>query len=371
MSHVDEGQLHAYLDGGLSAMDAVKVERHLADCAPCRQRLEEARRLVQRAAKLLEWASPPERAAPPLADLQPTAPRWRTPVAWAATIVVALGIGLYGGNRLLQHAPEAKLADERAHDATRAAAEPVAPPVAAPTDSGRLQQRDSAPQLARAAESRPAATPETETAAAAAPAPQPKRDSAVTTTGAAGVLAAAPPDSALRRQQDAQRTDSLRALVDNVTVGAANALRPSADSVAQRERREPALAPAPVQSRVAEAYRAPADSTRVSRNFPTATTWPIISRDSAGRLLRGPLAALPDFPIMNVRGSNDAVIVEHVLPPGQIVRLVERRARAEEAAGARANELLARYVGDLRVEISGPFSADSLNRLLEKVRTVP
>ena len=79
MSHVDEGQLHAYLDGGLSAMDAVRVERHLAECAPCRQRLEEARALVQRAARLLEWTNPPERAAPPLAELPPARETPRSP----------------------------------------------------------------------------------------------------------------------------------------------------------------------------------------------------------------------------------------------------------------------------------------------------
>jgi hypothetical protein len=37
----------------------------------------------------------------------------------------------------------------------------------------------------------------------------------------------------------------------------------------------------------------------------------------------------------------------------------------------RADRILARYVGRLRVEISGPVSTDSLNRLLEQVEPLP
>jgi hypothetical protein len=37
------------------------------------------------------------------------------------------------------------------------------------------------------------------------------------------------------------------------------------------------------------------------------------------------------------------------------------------AAKARANERLARFVGGLRVEISGPLPADSLSKLLELI----
>ena len=107
MSHVDDGMLHGYLDGALSALDAVRVERHVADCAACQLRLDAARGVIQRAARLLEWASPPaDRAAPPLAELRPyTAPRWRVPVAWAATIVLALGAGVYGGQIVLRDRP--------------------------------------------------------------------------------------------------------------------------------------------------------------------------------------------------------------------------------------------------------------------------
>jgi hypothetical protein len=150
--------------------------------------------------------------------------------------------------------------------------------------------------------------------------------------------------------------------------GAANALRTSTDSA--RSFRERALAPAPTPAAAAESRAAAAPTLGFTRGFPSASTWPVITRDSATRLLRGPILALPDLPITTVRGTSDLVVVEHVVPPGQIIRLVQRRARADESAGA-ANERLARYVGDVRVEISGPFAADSLSKLLEKVRVVP
>ena len=44
MSHVDDGWLHAYVDGELTAFehDVPDVEAHLAQCPECRRRLEDA-----------------------------------------------------------------------------------------------------------------------------------------------------------------------------------------------------------------------------------------------------------------------------------------------------------------------------------------
>ncbi|HUF13488.1 MAG TPA: zf-HC2 domain-containing protein [Longimicrobiales bacterium] len=67
MSHVDEGRLHAFLDGALSAADpadAERVELHLAACADCRAKLDEAARLRDEAAALLGVAQPRAFAMP-------------------------------------------------------------------------------------------------------------------------------------------------------------------------------------------------------------------------------------------------------------------------------------------------------------------
>lgn len=67
MSHVDEGRLHAFLDGALSAADpadAERVELHLAACADCRAKLDDAARLRDEAAALLGVAQPRAFAMP-------------------------------------------------------------------------------------------------------------------------------------------------------------------------------------------------------------------------------------------------------------------------------------------------------------------
>ena len=53
MSHVDEGTLHAYLDGELPSTERAALEAHLAQCASCRATLTEERALLERASALL------------------------------------------------------------------------------------------------------------------------------------------------------------------------------------------------------------------------------------------------------------------------------------------------------------------------------
>jgi len=328
---------------------------------------------VSRAAKLLEWASPPERAMPPLSDLRPAAPRWRTPVAWAATIVIALGVGVYGGKKVLTPTNHKDQIAERQEQ--RAATAPVtAAPVVVSGDTAR-GQRDAEGLVT-------------------APAPPAKAPALMDSSPAAVSALAnrADVDSLAKRRFADSLTRSLAAAatdrVADVAVrrDSATPAPPPAPAPAVAARESRALAQAPVA-----AARPNADSTPVrlegvvvtsapeqNRTRGAAllsTAWPVITRDSASRLLRGPIVALPDLPINAVRASNDAVVVEHVVPPGQVIRLVERRATlADEAAGRSAktsNESLARYVGGLRVEISGPFAADSLSKLLDKVRVIP
>jgi hypothetical protein len=70
MPHVDEGTLHAYLDGELPSAERKTLETHLAECASCRASLEEQRALIERASALLGAARPAERAAPPFEQLE-------------------------------------------------------------------------------------------------------------------------------------------------------------------------------------------------------------------------------------------------------------------------------------------------------------
>lgn len=108
MRHADEGTLHAHLDDELSAAELSELRAHLAVCAVCREQLDGARRAREEAHAILRRADPPPVSAPDFATIlarreQAAAPptgatRGRTPslvLAWAASVVLALGAGWF------------------------------------------------------------------------------------------------------------------------------------------------------------------------------------------------------------------------------------------------------------------------------------
>lgn len=64
MSHVDDGQLNALLDGELKGAERAAVEQHLAACAECRARYAEAREFLIEASDLLGMLDESVGAAP-------------------------------------------------------------------------------------------------------------------------------------------------------------------------------------------------------------------------------------------------------------------------------------------------------------------
>lgn len=67
MSHVDEGTLHALLDGELAPAEVLEVQTHFATCPACSSRLDDARKLLAETERLvtaLETAAPGGAAAP-------------------------------------------------------------------------------------------------------------------------------------------------------------------------------------------------------------------------------------------------------------------------------------------------------------------
>ncbi len=105
MSHIEEGKLHAYLDGELDARRRAALEEHLAICADCQERLEAARALSRRASELLAELEPGAVHVPPWREIEGRAaareraapPRmWVRPsLAWAAALAVAFGVGWF------------------------------------------------------------------------------------------------------------------------------------------------------------------------------------------------------------------------------------------------------------------------------------
>ena len=149
----------------------------------------------------------------------------------------------------------------------------------------------------------------------------------------------------------------------------ADEIRPMAKSAAQ--------APAPVANNgMMVTPAAPAVQALEAEERPS-TRWPAIDPQPARDLLGLAPAAIPGYAVRVMRRNPSIereIVVEQEIANGVVVSLFERpigedrQERRLDAAKARANERLARFVGGLRIEISGPLPMDSLSRLLELVR---
>jgi len=104
MRHLDEGQVQALLDRELDSGAEREIDDHLRQCPTCASRVEEARRLLREADALIAMLEPPGPHTRLAAELQRQPRLFRDRVeryrrlAWAATIVLAVGLGYYGGS---------------------------------------------------------------------------------------------------------------------------------------------------------------------------------------------------------------------------------------------------------------------------------
>ncbi|HKC39772.1 MAG TPA: zf-HC2 domain-containing protein [Gemmatimonadales bacterium] len=349
MSHVDEGTLHSYLDGELSADERAAVEIHLSQCATCRASLAGQRALLERASAVLGVARPIERPAPPFEQLRRQSKRspWRVrrSIAWAASIVLAIGLGYSLRGTAPEASPEA---DTFAlHDRRDA---PVA------QSEGATEQRQlKAPAGAR----RPAPT-------ASAPFATPRADEVARQRESDSVVATV-----------AVRVDSVSALAASRGQAAAPAPRPL-DTI--RGRVSNVVAGAGERERVELGQ--PAINAAKTRQL-TAGSLIVINRQVARALLGQEPVGLPGLTPRSFRRTPDGtVVVEQALDSSTLIQIFQRPASSaalsDSVSGytrafafARTDRLLARYVGTLRVEIAGPVSPDSLNKLLEQVAPLP
>jgi len=345
MSHVDDGALHAYLDGELPSAERAALEAHVAGCPDCRARLTEERALVERASLLLGLAQPVERPAPPLHQLRQPRLLWRlrVPLAWAASVVLALGLGYSLRGPSSAAIPEA------------------ASPVVAIDASPLLATEED-----RAAAPAPKAT-------ASAPRQELSRTNQPTDGLGAGLETKTGPDSFARTPPP---------------VSGVVAIRPRAEL---RNAAPAPVAAAPAPIIVTESPPGAAADLAVLRGRLVATEWPIIRREPARRMLGSEPVGVPGLAVRVIRRSptgDGTVLVEQQLDSSTVIQLFQRPASAEvagyvtpapmrfdrRAAGVQERasaDRLARFVGPLRVEIAGPLSQDSLNRLLEQVQPLP
>ncbi len=198
MKHLDDGTLQAWLDrprSGLDPSEVAEIERHLASCEACAARLEDLGESSDRVRVLLSSGRDGVADAPAYEAVTERAEGSRrrrvarkrlTTLAWAASIVVAIGVGwltndLYRtGTELQLESPRQEVAPARAQTTTEAdAREP------SPSDAATAASRQSATQSRPA----PAAGADLGGSSAAAPSPAARPAAPGAAPSAAGAAA--------------------------------------------------------------------------------------------------------------------------------------------------------------------------------------
>jgi anti-sigma factor RsiW len=349
MSHVDDGTLHAYLDGELSPAEAQGVDAHLAQCPACRGRLEEERALITRAGELLALAAPPDRELPPFraGDIKPPSRLWwqvRLPLAWAATVALALGIGNYLG-REVEPVPQAQTASDTQPELNVHQA-----PVSSAPVSSDLAKRESRVKVRGAARTPPAAP---------APAARQEADGFVQERKAPVAALRDTPLSAVTPASAPQ--PGIAIFVDGRSVPKGSPI--SIDSARVLLGAEPRAVPgAPVRA----IYRAReigySAVVIVEQALDSSTVIEVTNGRRSSVALdeivvtgAGAMAARPDSVGVAERARVGRTRVADSMAP---------------APAAKASARPLRQLGDLEVRISGPLPSDSLQKLLQLVQPV-
>jgi hypothetical protein len=140
MRHITDGELHAYLDGALDHLPlgrGEEVREHLEVCEICRERLEDEEEIRSRAEDLLAGVAPGKMPLPSFEDIRARAETGETgsgagsaaaptrrpgffrrvPLGWAATVILALGVGWMGGQVWESTPPESVRVPQGANQA--------------------------------------------------------------------------------------------------------------------------------------------------------------------------------------------------------------------------------------------------------------
>ena len=151
MNHLDEGTIHAWLDGAVDATRAREIEAHLAQCPACSSAIAEARGFVAGASRILNALDDVPAGVTPRRAVAPTrqwrASRWVTSIA--AALVLAIGITTWNRGAVRDQLPLPMTTNpvlERLQG-------PTAPPPAAETAMKASSTTDSAPRPSVAAAS--------------------------------------------------------------------------------------------------------------------------------------------------------------------------------------------------------------------------
>ncbi len=376
MSHLDEGTLHALLDGELGGTELLEIEAHLGGCAACSARLQEARGFLEEADRLVGSVqygglaavavpsalpapapvttavagavSPPPPHAPGesnswddaspvllIPDNPETVPlirRWPRAIGWAASIANVLSVGYYASNiRQETSAPASSFPAPGTTMAGAAESAAVSPTVE------ELRKDSDAPSLAdqRVLAGAPAAKP--------APKPgSPAREKAATNVSSEEAI-----DAAQEAATRAAERDAIRA-------------------------RAAVAATADLDQAAADRQAAPAPPTPEQR----AQVYTRIGLDEASKQLGGPVHVIegmsPLFmglaPGRVAAGADPARPVVRVVyqdPQGRLILLDQQRNLPGQPATPSAGSW---NLGDLTMGLQGEAPPEVLRALRSRVR---
>jgi hypothetical protein len=431
MSHLDEGTLHALLDGELSANDAREVQGHLGTCAACGSRLQEVKQFLAEADRLVGalevpvgppasapsalphsrpsppptrefrepemWNEPPVLLLPDNAEALARRRRWISISRWAAIIAVVVvgGRGLFSVINPGTNLPAARDITTATRAVPPAVAspqetrQPAAPPqkaaARAPTQNRNLATRTPAPQPKAAA---PAAVIDT-AAQGYDSASSALSDSMVADTQTLAAASGASTDSA---SADSASTDSApkqsqarptaRADDDLATRRAAGEALAELDRQRRKERAAAATAAlesrAPARTETAPAEAAPpppAPRTPEQRS----QIYMRIGLDEAVKQLGGPVHVIegmtPEFiGLINGRlvpgadATRPVVRVVYMDSRARLILLDQQRLRPGQAAPGASDGNLRWSVGDVMLYLRGEPTPDVLRNLQRRVR---
>lgn len=357
--HLEEGLLHELIDGEIASADLAPIQVHLAACEECRIRLEEARGFAAEADRLVETIelNEQEPRIPGVAPLRPTPKRWGRDLAWAATVVLAAGVGYLARRDNAASLPRqeaaapAPPADTAALDATA----PVKPSnaVAEPTDEKRSADRPATRREPAGKESGFGKTADTaarlefrsgRTAGAAVPEAQPPASATgmLRDTARANTENLRKKDSAANRERRPPFDSTLR-LEELVVTGVAEKAAKLAAPAAR------AAPPPPPQLRQLAAEGARVDKATIS-NFAVVAIELTLSQ--ARSRLADTLRLIDGLTPLRIEAVGDEVRVVYALQVGELY-------------------LVQRFLdGRVTFRLLAPpgFSADSLEQLRARVR---
>jgi hypothetical protein len=430
MSHLDEGTLHALLDGELDLAEVSEVQKHLGGCVACGSRLQEVKQFAAESHRLVGALEVPARASrepapepprtpppPPRAGLdhdawdQPTVllvpdpidpgvsrRKWLRGLRWAAVIAVVVA-----GGDLVTSAlrPSRPMLPER--DLT-SAAPPVPPAVVSPEETRRPEStlasraRTARPTVQTAA---PAARPPAPRAAVADEPAAVSEDQFVDTTSVA-LQDSANPDSVAEALAAKAETDSLSQVAAAAGVAAGSAAgerttQPSSgdsrqedelatrraaaaalaelDAERRRQRANAATAALPPPARPEQSAEEPAP--RPPTLEQRAQIYLRIGLDEAVKQLGGPvhviegmtpeLIGLTRSQIIPGTATNRPVVrVVYQDSRGRMILLDQQRMEAGQQAPSSGS--LRWAIGDVILYLRGEPSAEVLRSLQARVR---